>query len=306
MGLVLPSLNAPHSGWPRSLHSVGIGCRVEHVAPGRGLGVPADRLGERCGHGEHDVGRADAARRRPAPRPRRSARASAEPGVGVGKPHGRALLGGEVREAGGGRLGGDAGLVPDGGDDDAHAVDVARLRVVAGGEVGDHLGVLERRHDVDRRAGLGAVRGRRHVVGELDGLGARLGASAAACAVGSLGARESRDDERADGADGGDEGHDARDAHPDHEATLARRGGADGAPRSRRAAARSSASPPVERGRSRAARRAGASARHRGRAWAQAWRGSSGGGQPEAGSGNPQAYISGSDDPRFPQTSPRS
>ena len=32
-----------------------------------------------------------------------------------------------------------------GRDDDAHAVDVAGLRVVAGGEVGDHLGVLERR-----------------------------------------------------------------------------------------------------------------------------------------------------------------
>ena len=124
-------------------------------------------------------------RRRPARTLRRSPRASAEPRVGVGKPDGGRCSGASMREACGGGLGGDAGLVPHRCDDDAHAVDVARLRVVAGGEVGDHLGVLERRHDRHRGARLGAVRGRRHVVREHDGLGLRPRGSAVLCAAGS-------------------------------------------------------------------------------------------------------------------------
>ena len=77
---------------------------------------------------------------------------------------------GQVRETVRRVLGGEARLVLRRDDGHAGAVDVARLRVVAVDEPGDHLGVLERGQHPHRRAGLGTGCSGRLVVREHDRL----------------------------------------------------------------------------------------------------------------------------------------
>ena len=62
-GLVLPRVNLPHSGWPLDGPALRVGGQRQHVGPAdRGV-RPAQRLGHRLGHRQHQRG----GRRRVAP-----------------------------------------------------------------------------------------------------------------------------------------------------------------------------------------------------------------------------------------------
>ena len=56
LGSVLPSLNAPHSGWPSAPQPLRAVHRPEQVLEAEGAAWPAERLGHRLGHGHHHRG----------------------------------------------------------------------------------------------------------------------------------------------------------------------------------------------------------------------------------------------------------
>ena len=147
-----------------------LGCR-EDLVPGRRLLVPADGLCEGLGHGEHDVGCPDARALGGHARAAAGVAGDVDPRAGVGDPHGRALVLGELLEVRARVLGGETRLVLRRDDGHAVAVDVARLGVVAVDEARHHLGVLERREHRHGGAGLRAGRRGGLVLGEDHGLG---------------------------------------------------------------------------------------------------------------------------------------